>query len=177
MAERKTLARPYAKAVFGLARETDTVARWGDLLSFYAIAMQDAGLLNAMRDPRPTADQKQELLYSLYEGISDQEKALIDMLLENGKLELLPEISALFNQRRAEVEGTVSAEVISAYELDDSQIEALAGALKNELKRDVVIETSVDSSIIGGVIIRAGDTVIDGSVAGKLKDLTSYLTR
>ena len=116
MAERKTLARPYAKAVFGLARE-------------------------------------------------------------NGKLELLPEISALFNQRRAEVEGTVSAEVISAYELDDSQIEALAGALKNELKRDVVIETSVDSSIIGGVIIRAGDTVIDGSVAGKLKDLTSYLTR
>jgi F-type H+-transporting ATPase subunit delta len=89
----------------------------------------------------------------------------------------MPEINAVFDQRRSEVEGVISAKVISAYELDESQIGALAGALKNELKRDVVIETSVDSSIIGGVIIRAGDTVIDGSVAGKLKDLTSYLTR
>lgn len=177
MAERKTLARPYAEAVFSLAKEADTVASWGDMLAFYAVAMQDSDLLNAIRDPRPTEESKQELLYSLYEDITDQQKALINMLLENGKLELMPEINAVFDQRRSEVEGSISAEVISAYELDESQIGALAGALKNELKRDVVIETSVDSSIIGGVIIRAGDTVIDGSVAGKLKDLTSYLTR
>lgn len=177
MAERTTFARPYAVAVFGLASETGTVSQWGDLLAFYAVAMQDTNLLNAIRDPRPETAQKQALLYSLYDGISEQGKALINLLLENGKLELMPEISKVFNQSRAEIEGTVSAEVVSAYELDESQIGALADALKNELKRDVVVETSVDPSIIGGVIIRAGDTVIDGSVAGKLRDLTSYLTR
>ena len=177
MAERKTFARPYAEAVYGLASETDSMARWGDLLAFYAIAMQDKDLLYTIRDPRLETGQIQELLYSLFESISEQEKALIDMLLENGKLELMPEVSVVFNQLRADAAGTVTAEVVSAYELDEAQIGALAGALKNELKRDVVIETSVDSSIIGGVIIRAGDTVIDGSIAGKLRDLTSYLTR
>jgi len=177
MAERKTFARPYAEAVFGLASETDSLARWGDLLAFYAIAMQDKNLLYAIRDPRLETAQVQELLYSLFEGIGEQEKALINILLDNGKLELMPEVSEVFNQLRADATGSVTAEIVSAYELDEAQIGALAGALKNELKRDVLIETSVDSSIIGGVIIRAGDTVIDGSIAGKLRDLTSYLTR
>lgn len=177
MAERTTFARPYAEAVFRLASDSNTVTQWGDLLDFYAVAMQDRGLLDAVRDPRPETSHKQELLFSLYDGISGQEKALLDMLLENGKLELLPEISAVFNQLRADKEGTIKARVVSAFELDDDQIAALAEALKNELKHDVIIETSVDPSIIGGVVIRAGDTVIDGSVAGKLRDLTSYLTR
>lgn len=177
MAERTTLARPYAEAVFELASESGSLEEWGSLLGFYAIAMRDEELLNAARDPRLQAGQKQELLYSLYDGISGQHKVLLDMLLENGKLELMPEISAVFNQLRADAEGTVNAQVVSAFELDEAQVKALEGALKNELKRDVVIETSVDPSIIGGVIIRAGDTVIDGSVAGRLHDLTSYLTR
>ena len=99
------------------------------------------------------------------------------MLRENGKLQLLPEISALYNELRANAEGTIDASVVSAFPLEKAQVNKLAKMLKKELNRDVNIEATVDPSIIGGVIIRAGDRVIDGSVAGSLQNLTSYLTR
>lgn len=177
MAERTTLARPYAEAVYKLAVETSSVARWGDVLAYFAIAMQNAELNYALGDPRVTAEQADTLLASLLEDVSDQEKALLTMLRENRKLQLMPEISTLYNELRDSSEGTIEASVISAFALQDDQVDALAGMLKKELDRDVTIKASVDPTIIGGVIIRAGDIVIDGSVAGSLKDLTSYLTR
>ena len=177
MAERTTLARPYAEAVFKLAEEASTVARWSDVLGFYAVAMQDRDLADVLGNPRVSPEQADKLLGSLLEDISGQEAALLTMLRENGKLQLMPEISALFNEKRDTAEGVIEASVVSAFELKDDQVKALAGMLKKELNRDVTIKASVDPSIIGGVVIRAGDIVIDGSVAGKLKDLTSYLTR
>jgi len=177
VAERTTLARPYAEAVFRLASEASSLPRWGDVLGHYAIAVADKNLAFALGDPGMTGEQIDELLASLLEDISDQEQALISMLRENGKLLLMPEISALFNELRASAEGTIDASVVSAFALDEAQISTLAKMLKNNLDRDVNIQASVDPSIIGGVIIRAGDTVIDGSIAGSLRDLTSYLTR
>jgi len=177
MAERTTLARPYAEAIFRLASETSSLQRWGDVLGYYAIAVADKNLAFALGDPSMTGEQIDSLMASLLEDISDQEQALLGMLHENGKLQLLPEISALFNELRASAEGTIDASVVSAFALDETQISKLAKMLKKELDRDVKIKASVDPSIIGGVIIRAGDTVIDGSVAGSLKNLTSYLTR
>jgi F-type H+-transporting ATPase subunit delta len=177
MAERTTIARPYAEAVYQLAQDSDSTARWGDVLSFYAIALGDDNLQYALSDPRLKSDRKLELLASLLEDISGQESALLKMLLENGKIKLLPEISMLYQARRAEAEGSIEAQVVSAFELQPAQVDMLAAAIKQELKRDVTIVASVDPSIIGGVIIRAGDTVIDASVTGKLKHLTSYLTR
>ena len=177
MAERTTIARPYAEAVFRLASETSSLQRWNDVLDFYAIAVADENLAYALGDPRITGDQMDDLLSSLMENISGQEQELIKMLRENGKLQILPEIAALYNEFRANAEGTIDASVISAFELDDAQVDKLAQMLKKELNRDVNIEATVDPSIIGGVIIRAGDTVIDGSVASSLQDLTSYLTR
>ncbi|GMR06711.1 MAG: F0F1 ATP synthase subunit delta [Gammaproteobacteria bacterium] len=176
MAERTTLARPYAEAVFRLASEASSQQRWGDVLGFYAIAVADKNLAFALGDPGMTGEQIDVLLASLLEDISGQEQALISMLRENGKLLLLPEISTLFNELRASSDGTIDASVVSAFALDEVQISKLAKMLKKELDRDVNIKASVDPSIIGGVIIRAGDTVIDGSVAGSLRDLTSYLT-
>ncbi len=176
VAERTTLARPYAVAVFRLASETSSLQRWGDMLAYYAIAVADKNLIFALGDPSMTGEQIDALLVSLLEDINDQEQALISILRENGKLLLLPEISALFNELRASAEGTIDASVVSAFALDEAQISKLSKMLKKELDRDVNIKASVDPSIIGGVIIRAGDTVIDGSVAGSLKDLTSYLT-
>jgi len=177
MAERTTLARPYAEAVFRLASEVSSLQRWGDVLAYYAIAVADKELAFALGDPRISGEQVDELMASLLEDLSGQEQALLSMLRENGKLQLLPEISALFNELRASAEGTIDASVVSAFALDEAQINKLAKILKKELDRDVNITASVDPSIIGGVIIRAGDTVIDGSVAGSLKNLTSYLTR
>jgi F-type H+-transporting ATPase subunit delta len=177
MAERTTLARPYAEAVFRLASEAASLQRWGDVLGYYAIAVADKDLAFALGDPRLSGDQIDTLMASLMDDISEQEQALLGMLRENGKLQLLPEISSLFNELRASAEGTIDASVVSAFTLDEAQISNLAKMLKKELDRDVNITTSVDPSIIGGVIIRAGDTVIDGSVAGSLQNLTSYLTR
>ncbi|MCK5359637.1 MAG: F0F1 ATP synthase subunit delta [Gammaproteobacteria bacterium] len=177
MAERTTLARPYAEAVFRLASDSSSLPRWGDLLAYYAIAVEDKDLAFALGDPRISGEKIDELMASLLEDLSGQEQALLSLLRENGKLQLLPEISALFNELRASAEGTIDASVVSAYALDEAQISNLAKILKKELDRDVNITASVDPSIIGGVIIRAGDTVIDGSVAGSLKNLTSYLTR
>ncbi len=177
MAERTTLARPYAEAVFRLASEASSLRRWSDVLAYYAIAVADKDLAFALGDPRMSGDQIDALLASLLDDISGQEQALLSMLRENGKLQLLPEISTLFTELQASAEGTIEASVVSAFAMDDAQISKLAKMLKKELDRDVKIKTSVDPSIIGGVIIRAGDTVIDGSVAGSLKNLTSYLTR
>ena len=177
MAERTTLARPYAEAVFRLASDSSSLQRWGDVLGYYAIAVADKDLAFALGDPRMSGDQIDALLASLLDDVSEQEQALLSMLRENGKLQLLPEISTLFNELQAGAEGTIDASVVSAFALDEAQINKLAKILKKELDRDVNITTSVDPSIIGGVIIRAGDTVIDGSIAGSLKNLTSYLTR
>jgi F-type H+-transporting ATPase subunit delta len=177
MAERTTLARPYAEAVFRLASEDSSLQRWGDVLAFYAIAVADKELAFALGDPRLSGEQIDALLASLLEDISGQEQALLRMLRENGKLQLMPEISELYGELRDSAEGTIEASVVSAFALKDEQINELAKMLKKELDRDVTIQASVDPAIIGGVIIRAGDTVIDGSVAGSLKNLTSYLTR
>jgi F-type H+-transporting ATPase subunit delta len=177
MAERTTLARPYAEAIFRLASDSSTLQRWSDVLSYYAVAVADKNLAFALGDPRITGEQVDELMASLLADVSEQEQALLVMLRENGKLQLLPEISVLFNEQRASAEGTIDASVISAFALDEAQVTNLAKMLKKELDRDVNISASVDPSIIGGVIIRAGDTVIDGSVAGSLQNLTSYLTR
>jgi F-type H+-transporting ATPase subunit delta len=177
MAERTTLARPYAEAVFRLASEASSLQRWSDVLSFYAIAVADKDLAFALGDPRLTGEQIDELMFSLLEDINGQEQALLTMLRENGKLQLMPEISSLYNELRDSAEGTIEASVVSAFALKDEQVAELAKILKKELDRDVTIQASVDPAIIGGVIIRAGDTVIDGSVAGGLKNLTSYLTR
>ncbi len=94
MAERTTLARPYAEAVFRLASETSSLQRWGDVLGYYAIAVADRNLAFALGDPSMTGEQIDSLMASLLEDISDQEQALLGMLRENGKLQLLPEISA-----------------------------------------------------------------------------------
>ena len=177
MAERTTLARPYAEAVFRLASDSSSLQRWGDVLGYFAIAVANKDLAFALGDPRISGEQVDELMASLLEDVNAQEQVLLSMLRENGKLQLLPEISVLFNELRARAEGTIDASVVSAFALDKQQVSSLAKMLKKELDRDVNITTSVDPSIIGGVIIRAGDTVIDGSVAGSLQNLTSYLTR
>ena len=168
---------PYSVAVLRLESEDASLKRCGDVMSFYAISVSVKDLAFALGDPRLTGEQIDELMLSLLEDISGQEQALLTMLRENGKLQLMPEIAILYSELRDSAEGTIEASVVSAFALQDEQVAELAEILKKELDRDVTIQASVDPAIIGGVIIRAGDTVIDGSVAGSLKNLTSYLTR
>ena len=111
------------------------------------------------------------------DNINDMGKNFLNVLAENGRLNVLAEIAELYEQHRAEAEKTVEAEVTSAFPLSDAQKQQLIDALKNRLGRDVSLVTKTDENIIGGAIVRAGDLVIDGSVSSQLEKLGNSLMR
>lgn len=176
MAERKTLARPYAEAAFQLAQERNELKAWGDMLAIAAVAAADEQLKAAAHNP--SVDRK--AIAGLFESIIG--KAMVSdggnfvrLLLENGRIELLPEINELFRDFRSQAEGRVEAEVLTAYKLTAAQTRAIAEGLKRRLGREVDIVSKVDASLVGGVVIRADDLVIDGSVKGYLQSLSSQI--
>lgn len=177
MAERKTLARPYAEAAFQLAQERNELKPWGDMLAIAAVAAADDKVKAAAHNPSVNRSAIAELFESIIgKSIAKDGSNLIRLLLENGRIELLPEINELFREFRAEAEGRVEAEVLSAYKLTAAQSKAIAEGLKRRLGREVDIVSKVDTSLVGGVIIRADDLVIDGSVKGYLQSLSSQIT-
>jgi F-type H+-transporting ATPase subunit delta len=178
MAEKMTLARPYAEAVFALAKERNKLAAWSNMLRMVAFIAADARVARLLDDPRVG----RERVVGLFVGIGgdqldDDAANLIRLLADNRRLPLLPEIALLFEEFKAEQERTVDAEVVSALPLSEAQVKQFAGALKKRLGREVRVTPKVDASLIGGAIVRAGDLVIDGSVKGRLSALSSYLYR
>jgi F-type H+-transporting ATPase subunit delta len=109
--------------------------------------------------------------------LNDAGKNMVRVLADNGRLNLLPDIAALFEIERAQAEGTLEAEVVTAMELTESQKKELAAALKKRLGREISLNVKVDGSLLGGAIIRAGDMVIDGSAVSRLEKLGAELMR
>lgn len=176
MAELITIARPYAKAAFEYALENKALTAWSDMLEYAAVVVSDEMMAQCLDDPQLTADQKAEVFISVCaDKIDTAGKNFVTQLAENKRLSLLPEIFILFAILMAEQEKTLDVGVQSAYELNDDQVQKLANALKQRLGREVNLKSEVDSSLIGGLIIRAGDMVIDGSVRGKLAKLNHQL--
>lgn len=176
MSESATLARPYAEAVFKYARETGTAERWSDNLKFLAIALKDKALAAAANNPRIPKSRVSELLLDVgRDYLSDEGKNFVRVLVENNRLKLLPDIQSLFEAYRAEDEGFIEAEVRTAFPLNKEAEKQLAKTLESVLKRKVQFRVGEDRSLIGGVIIRAGDTVIDASVRGQLQKLAKRL--
>jgi len=177
MAEANTIARPYAQAVFELASESKKLAEWSTKLSTLSTVASDAQVSRLISNPNIASDQLVDLIISICADKLDQEgKNFVKILAENGRLDVIPEISNTFEVLKAEAEKIVKAEVISAYKLTAPQKTNLEQALKKRLGCKVEISVSVDKSIIGGAIIRAGDLIIDGSVTSQLDRLTSELT-
>jgi F-type H+-transporting ATPase subunit delta len=176
MAENITIARPYAQAIFTLAQEQGDLKGWSDMLQFAAAVADDAEMVAVIDSPRFDSDQLADLFIEICgDKLNDAGKNMIRVLAENDRLTVLPEVAELFEIERANVEGTVVAEVTSATALNDAQQKSIAEALKKRLGREVTLECNVDESLLGGAIIRAGDVVIDGSVVGKLEKLASAL--
>ncbi len=176
MAEKTTIARPYAQAVFSLAREQDDLKHWSAMLGLVTDVVTHPDMARLIDDPRVTREQLIGLLLVICDkGLNEAGRNLVRLLAENGRLELVPEIAALYEIERAEAEGTVRAEVVAATALTDAQKSDIAAALKKRLGREVTLEATVDEALLGGAIIRAGDLVIDGSVAGKLERLGGEL--
>ena len=177
MAENSTLARPYARAIFDLAQGEKNLAKWSDVIGLLVTIVSDASMAAAISNPSIAKEKLSTAVISIGADVFDEKaQNLIKLLVENGRLVLVPAIAELYEEYRAEAESTINAEVIVATKLDKAQEQQLAAALKNRLGRDVEISCSIDKSLLGGAIIRAGDLVIDGSVSGQLNKLANALT-
>lgn len=176
MAELSTLARPYARAAFEYALEQNALETWSQALASAAAVSGDQRVASILASPAQTGDQLAEMLLSLCgDDFSGEQKNFIRVLSANKRLLLLPEISQIFDKLKSEQEKTVDVTVISAFAMEDNTRQSLSQVLSKKLAREVNVETEVDASLLGGVLIRAGDTVIDGSVRGRLNKLAEAM--
>ncbi len=173
MSQALTLARPYARAAFAIAREAGAAAQWSDAFGFAARVAADPRVQSLLGHPQLGRGDAVMLLSP--EGASEAFGNFLSVLAENRRLALLPEIAGLFEELRAEAERIVKARVTSATTLPATELDSIKAALKRRFGRDVEIETAVDESLIGGAVIDAGDVVIDGSLKSKLARLQSAL--
>jgi F-type H+-transporting ATPase subunit delta len=176
MAELTTVARPYAKAAFQYADENNSLSEWSDMLGFAAAVAQDKDFVTFISDPKITAAEQAEAFINVgSDKLNEAGKNFIRLLAGNKRLSALGEIHALFEQLKSHKEMSVDVEVTSAFALSDDQANTLAEALKRKLDREVNLTSTEDKSLIGGVVIRAGDLVLDSSVRGKLAKLAETL--
>ncbi len=176
MAEHSTLARPYAKAAFEYAAATGALETWSRELSLLALLAEEERIDAQLRSPARSRDQRARLLIDLCgDELEDQVRNFLQVLADNDRLLLLPEILQQFQALKADHERLVEVEVISAAPIDEAQRSRLAEALVKRLGREVRVQVSLDANLIGGAIIRAGDTVIDGSLRGRLNKLADAL--
>jgi F-type H+-transporting ATPase subunit delta len=176
MAELSTLARPYAKAAFEFANAHGALAKWSAMFATLAGVAVQARVSQLLVSPALTAEQQSKVLLDLCGDTLDTAAAnFVRTLAANKRLLLLQTIREQFEQLKAQQERTVDVEIASAFELDAAMQEKLATALKSKLSRDVKLHASVDPSLVGGVVIRAGDTVIDSSVRGRLAKLAEAM--
>lgn len=174
MAEQATIARPYARAAFEYAHTHNALKQWSDALAVAAIVAADANVVKLLNNPHVAAAQLVELIADIAGNKLDAEsRNFIATLANNRRIALLPQIAAMYEALRAEVENRAQADVVSAAPLSDTQQKRLASALKKRLNRDVQLNCSVDPGLIGGAVIRCGDLVIDGSVKVRLARLAA----
>ncbi|QJQ95612.1 MULTISPECIES: F0F1 ATP synthase subunit delta [Halomonadaceae] len=177
MAETSTVARPYAKAVFEYARDHQALTTWSEWLAKLGQVAANDEMQALFSSPKLANQQKVALLLEIAEvEVDDAARRFLDAVAEKGRLAALEAIALQFDALRAEHEQRIDVTVISAYALEDKQQNKLASALKKRLNREISITTQVDSTLLGGVILRAGDTVIDGSVRGRLNRLRESLS-
>ena len=186
MADNNTIARPYAEAVFEIAQKDGALESWGAALETAGELLADGQVAMFLADPALSDAQRLDFLTGLFASAGDSIALLsgsdtkgtnfIKLLLEYGRVPVMPEIAEHFHELKAEAERTVDVTVTSAAPLSAADEQKISAALKERLGRDVRIETEIDETLIGGAVIRAGDVVIDGSLRARLDGLAHALT-
>ncbi|MBA2817765.1 F0F1 ATP synthase subunit delta [Candidatus Pantoea persica] len=175
MSELITVARPYAKAAFDFAVEHQSIERWQEMLAFAATVARNeqmADLLSGMLKPEALSAS---FIAVCGDQLDEHGQNLIKVMAENGRLTALPAVLEQYIQLRDTYEATAEVDVISASTLSDSQLTNISAAMEKRLSRKVKLNCKIDKSVMAGVIIRAGDLVIDGSVRGRLERLADAL--
>lgn len=176
MAELSTLARPYAKAVFEYAEAAGALDQWSAMLGTLKGVVLQSAFISLLNSPALTTEnQAQSLIDVCGDSIDEKGQNLIRLLAENRRLSLLPFISEQYEMLKAQREKSVDVEVVAAHAINESQQQQLSEALRRRLDRTVNVTVSIDKTLIGGVLVRAGDTIIDGSIRGRLTKLAEAL--
>lgn len=171
MAELATVARPYAEALFRVAKEGDLTA-WSELVSEMAQAGDHPDVKALAQNPNVSDVQVGDTFMALLKSpVTAQAKNFIQMLVENGRISLLPEIGAQFHALKNACEGAADAEISSAFPISDAQVAELVGSLEKKFGRKLNPSVTVDAALIGGVRVVVGDQVLDTSVRAKLQKM------
>jgi F-type H+-transporting ATPase subunit delta len=177
MADRRTIARPYARAAFEEARNNGGLAPWSAALQAAAIVVKDPRVANLLDNPRVTPEQLAELVDGIAAApLGEHGANFVRTLADNHRLGYLPEIAQLFDTLKDDAEGTEDVTVTSAAPLDEAQQRKLGAALERRLRRKVRLHCATDPALIGGAVLRAGDLVIDGSLRTRLERIAYELT-
>lgn len=171
------LARPYAIAAFKQAQEESKLPQWSDMLALLVTIVRDPTMMGLMANPKVSRPQLAKLIIDVGGDVfSDTGKNFVRVLAEYGRLGLAPDIEKIFNKERSRLEGRSQVSVTSAYELSEDQIKNIVNVMSKRLGTEVNVSVGVDNSLIGGIVIRAGDLVIDASLRGRLGKLALNLT-
>ena len=177
MAELSTIARPYAEAAFRTAKEAGALPAWNDLVAEMGAVADRPEMRALMSDPKVTSDQ----LYGVFAGvlkskIDQKGQNFLRLLIENGRLDALPEVASQFAALKNADDGTADAEIVSAFPLTEAQVGELIAGLTRKFNKTLKPHVSVDQSLIGGVRVVVGDHVFDTSVKAQLERMKTTLT-
>ena len=175
MAENITLARPYADAAFQLARTTDALGPWQQALDRMAAVAADAQMVECIDNPRLQSSQVAQLFLDVVGSVSAEQQNFVRLLVDNERLQVLPEIRDLYVELKNGQEGVKEADIASAFPLDDATLKNLVAELEARFQCRIQATVSLDPELIGGVRIAVGDQVIDASVRGKLAAMATAL--
>ena len=171
-----TIARPYAEAVIARASESDKLDIWADQLSLLAGLVSEPSLHRVITDPLFGRAKLTDLLIEICgDNLDDEGRNLLKLLVQNDRLPVVPEMVEVYQKLKDESQQMLKVHVTSAFALKPAQEKSIADALKARFGREIIITSEKDPELIGGIHIRAGDTVIDGSVSGRLRQLSNEL--
>jgi F-type H+-transporting ATPase subunit delta len=176
MAEYATLARPYAEAVFELAKETNSFDTLSADLNYLTQLVEDATMAAIIANPKITKVVLKQVVLDICDGqISDMGKNLTQLLVDNRRLTVVSQIAVQYEELKAQHQGYIKVELVSAYEVTPEQKADLAVTLQRRLGKSIDVNVSLDTSLLGGWLVRAGDQVIDMSLKGRIKQLANEL--
>jgi F-type H+-transporting ATPase subunit delta len=178
MLEKATIARPYANAAFDQAIDESKLGEWSAMLNLLSMIVSDDSMNAVINNPRLSSEALYQFIADIGgDNFSQSGKNFIRILVDAERIDLAAEVFELFELKRAAAEGISEVDVVSAYPLDDAQVSAISESISKRLAKKIDVNTEEDKDLIGGVIIRVGDSVIDASLRGRLKELNSIFAQ